>query len=65
MRKPDYDQMREMLAEYEAETIDRSDLQDVLLFGTVGYKDATEDEVMDLFLQIWKPSKLPKIKVKE
>ena len=65
MRKPDYDQMREMLAEYEADTIDRSDLQDVLLFGTVGYRDATEDEVMDLFLQIWKPSKLPKIKVKE
>ena len=65
MRKPDYDQMREMLAEYEADTIDRSDLQDVLLFGTVGYKDATEDEVMDLFLQIWKPSKLPKIKVEE
>ena len=65
MRKPDYDQMREMLAEYEADTIDRSDLQDVLLFGTVGYRDATEDEVMDLFLEIWKPSKLPKIKVKE
>ena len=65
MRKPDYDQMREMLAEYEADTIERSDLQDVLLFGTVGYRDATEDEVMDLFLQIWKPSKLPKIKVKE
>ena len=65
MRKPDYDQMREMLAEYEADTIDRSDLQDVLLFGTTGYKDATEDEVMDLFLQIWKPSKLPKIKVEE
>ena len=65
MRKPDYDQMREMLAEYEADTIDRSDLQDVLLFGTVGYRDATEDEVMDLFLEIWKPSKLPKIKVEE
>ena len=65
MRKPDYDKMREMLAEYEADTIDRSDLQDVLLFGTVGYRDATEDEVMDLFLQIWKPSKLPKIKVEE
>tara|TARA_R100001594_G_scaffold130128_1_gene169066 strand:- start:2167 stop:2364 length:198 start_codon:yes stop_codon:yes gene_type:complete len=65
MRKPDYDKMREMLAEYDADTIDRSDLQDVLLFGTVGYKDATEDEVMDLFLQIWKPSKLPKIKVEE
>ena len=65
MSKPDYDKMREMLAEYDADTIDRSDLQDVLLFGTVGYKDATEDEVMDLFLQIWKPSKLPKIKVEE
>jgi len=65
MRKPDYDQMREMLAEYEAETIDRSDLQDVLLFGTVGYRDATEDEVMDLFLQIWQTSKIPKIKVEE
>ena len=65
MRKPDYDRMREMLAEYEADTIDRSDLQDVFLFGTVGYKDESDDEVMDLFLEIWKPSKLPKIKVKE
>ena len=65
MRKPDYDQMREMLAEYEADTIERSDMQDVLLFGTVGYRDATEDEVMDLFLQIWQTSKIPKIKVEE
>ena len=65
MRKPDYDRMRDMLADYEAETMQRSDLHDVFLFGTVGYKDVSDDEVMDLFLQIWQPSKLPKIKVEE
>ena len=31
MRRPDYDKMREMLAYYEAETIQTSDMYDILL----------------------------------
>ena len=66
MRKPDYDRMREMLAEYEAETIQTSDMYEILLDGCQGYNRIKDnDEIMDLFLQIWRPSKLPKIKVKE
>ena len=65
MRKPDYDKMKEMLAYYEAETMQTSDLYEVFLHGTVGYSDISDDEAMKLFLEIWQPSKLPKIKVEE
>lgn len=65
MRKPNYDKMREMLAFYEAETMQTSDLYEVFFYGTTGYKDISDDETMKLFLEIWKPSKLPKIKVEE
>ena len=66
MRRPDYDQMREMLAEYEAETIQTSEMYEILLDGCHGYNGIKDnDEIMDLFLQIWQTSKIPKIKVEE
>ena len=65
MRKPNYDKMREMLAFYEAETMQTSDIYEVLMYGTSGYFEMSDEKTMDLFLEIWKPSKLPKIKVEE
>ena len=65
MRKPNYDKMRELLSFHEAQTMHMSDLYEVFLYGTVGYKDISDDETMKRFLEIWKPTKLPKIKVKE
>ena len=66
MRRPDYDKMREMLAYYEADTIQTSDMYEILLDGCQGYNGIKDnDEIMKLFLEIWQPSKLPKIKVEE
>ena len=66
MRRPDYDKMREMLAYHEADTIQASDMYEILLDGCQGYNGIKDnDEIMDLFLQIWQTSKIPKIKVEE
>ena len=65
MRKPDYDRMRESLACFEAETMQTSDVYEILLHGVEGYKNASNDEVLKLFCDIWQTSEIPKIKVEE
>jgi len=63
MKKPDYNKMRQILAESEADGIDFRDLADIFLFGTKGWKDCDDEEVFDEFVHLWGESKIPKVEV--
>jgi hypothetical protein len=54
--------MRCALACQEAETIDTKDIYDILLFGTIGWKDNSDDDVLDAFIKLWGEKQIPYIK---
>ena len=60
-RIPDYDKMREKLALYEAEQMDRRDLSEILLYGTSGYDQCEDEEVFSLYVDCFGATKIPKI----
>jgi len=62
MRIPDYNRMREALAFYESENISKADLYEVCLLGKHGYRDCEDEEVINLFVDIWGVSQIPKRK---
>ena len=55
----DYKRMRECLACKEAEEMPRSELYDMLLFGTKGYDECEDEEVEFLFINIWGEEQVP------
>ena len=59
--KKDYNKMRCALACQEAETIDTKDIYDILLFGTIGWKDNSDDDVLDAFIKLWGEKQIPYI----
>ena len=61
MRIPDYDKMREMLAEWEAESIQEGDLVEILLNGCQGYVSESNEDIMEEFLGCYGEHKIPKI----
>lgn len=63
MRVPDYDRMREMLAEWEADSIQESDLVEVLLHGCQGYDAESDEDIFEEFLGKYHKSEIPKIKL--
>ena len=63
MRVPDYDRMRVMLAEWEAESIQESDLVDILLNGCQGYDAESNDDIMEEFIGCYGEHRIPKIKI--
>ena len=63
MRIPDYDKMREMLAEWEAESIQEGDLVEILLNGCQGYVSESNEDIMEEFLGCYGEHRIPKIKI--
>ena len=63
MRVPDYDRMREMLAESEAGSIQEGDLVEVLLHGCQGYDAESNDDIMEEFIGCYGEHRIPKIKI--
>ena len=55
----DYKRMRESLACYEAEQMPRSELYELLLFGTQGYDKCPDDEVERMFINLWGKEQIP------
>tara|TARA_Y100001973_G_scaffold26967_1_gene40756 strand:+ start:528 stop:695 length:168 start_codon:yes stop_codon:yes gene_type:complete len=51
--------MRCALACFEAESIDRESMYEILLFGTTGWKDNTNEEVKDSFINLWGEEQIP------
>ena len=63
MRVPDYDTMRIMLAESEAENIDGNDLVELLLNGCDGYMEESNEDILDDFIGCYGENKIPKTKL--
>ena len=64
-RIPDYDTMRVMVATREAENMDGNDLVEILYSGYDGYKYESDEDIMDIFLQLYDAKDIPKIKTKQ
>ena len=63
MRIPDYNKMREMLAEWEAESIQEGDLVEVLLHGCQGYVSESNEDIMEEFIGCYGTHEIPKKKI--
>ena len=63
MRKPDYNKMRSALAYQEAETIQEKDIYEILLFGTKGWSDWEDEDILDEFVKLWGTKSIPKVEV--
>ena len=64
-RKPDYEQMKQMVAQREAENLPISEIEDILYYGLNGYKNDSNEDIMDIFLQLYDVKDIPKIKIGE
>ena len=64
MVKPDYAEMRNMLSFREAENMTYKDMQEILLFGTKPYMDMSNYKIMDMFIDTFGSSYIPKKEVK-
>ena len=63
--KPDYEQMKKMVAQREAENLPISEIEDILYYGLNGYKYDSNEDIMDIFLQLYDVKDIPKIKIGE
>ena len=63
-KQPNYAEMRHMLSYRETEDLNYKDIQEILLFGTIGYNDLPDEEIMKLFLEMFEESEIPKKEVK-
>ena len=63
MRKPDYEQMKQMVAQREAENLSASQIEDILYYGLNGYKYESNEDIMEAFMQIYDSKDIPKIKI--
>ena len=64
MVKPYYAEMRNILSFREAENMTYKDMQEILLFGTKPYMDMSNDKIMDMFIDTFGSSYIPKKEVK-
>ena len=64
MVKPDYAEMRNMLSFREAENMTYKDMQEILLFGTKPYMDMSNDKIIDMFIDTFGSSYIPKKEVR-
>ena len=63
MRGPDYDKMRIMVAEREAENMDGKEMVEILYSGNNGYNNESDEDILDIFLQLHEGKDIPKIKL--
>jgi len=63
VRIPDYDTMRVMLAESEAENIHGGDLVELLLNGYDGYMEDSNEDILEEFIGCYGEHRIPKIKI--
>ena len=62
--EPNYTIMKSMLAERESEPISRRELHAVLLFGTGGWDDLSEETILEQFISIFGENQIPKKETK-
>ena len=64
MRKPNYTEMKHMLAQREAESISQQELYEILLFGTTGWDSWENDDILEQFIKVFGEHQIPKKEVK-
>ena len=64
MKKPNYAEMKEMLAQREAESISQRELHEILLFGTMGWDSWDNDDILDQFISVFGEHQIPKKEAK-
>ena len=64
MRKPNYTEMKHMLAQREAESISQRELHEILLFGTTGWDSWENDDILEQFIKVFGEHQIPKKEVK-
>ena len=55
----DYNKMRCAIAYHEASTREPSDIYEILLFGTQGYNDMKDMEILKIFIHYWGEEQVP------
>ena len=60
-RIPDYDKMRVMLCEREAENMDVHEIAEILYSGYDGYKYDSDEDILDTFVNLFDAKDIPKI----
>ena len=64
MRIPDYDMMRDMLAEYETECAEGDTIYDIIRYGNMGgWEDMKNEEVLESFIDFFSTHEIPKKKI--
>ena len=64
MKKPNYTEMKHMLAQREAESISQQELYEILLFGTTGWDSWENDDILEQFIKVFGEHQIPKKEVK-
>ena len=64
MKKPNYAEMKDMLAQREAESISQRELHEILLFGTMGWDSWDNDDILDQFISVFGEHQIPKKEAK-
>ena len=64
MKKPNYAEMRQMLARREAENMPVSDIEEILIFGTTGWNDWENEDLLEEFVKVFGTHYIPKVEVK-
>jgi|TARA_Y100000034_G_scaffold126897_1_gene178857 hypothetical protein len=64
MKKPNYAEMKEMLAQRESESISQRELHEILLFGTMGWDSWDNDDILDQFISVFGEHQIPKKEAK-
>ena len=65
MRIPDYDKMRVMVAEREAENMDGKEMVEILYSWNNGYNNESDEDIFDIFRCIYDEKDIPKKKLIE
>ena len=64
MRVPDYNAMRDMLAEYETECAEGDTIYDIIRYGNMGgWEDMKNEEVLESFIDFFSTHEIPKKKI--
>jgi hypothetical protein len=64
MKKPNYAEMKEMLAQRESESISQRELHEILLFGTTGWDSWDNDDILEQFIIVFGEHQIPKKEAK-
>ena len=64
MKKPNYAEMKDMLARREAESMSQKELHETLLFGTMGWDSWDNEDVLEIFINFFGEHQIPKKEAK-